>query len=325
MLSSNKDLQEFIKKGYVVNLNNPAWLANLPEAYRESIIREGGVYVYPFQVSTYGFIYNRDLYEKQQIGAPANYENFSNVIKSVHAQGGQLIAPSVRDQWPLGGMFEVAFSSILGDAQKNWLDSMNQGIGSFNISRINELENFFDTYTHYNKKHFNLSHHESLAMFENGNAFSILGSNQNQANFQRRQPDMKIGYYPLVVSNRSDASRLYSRIDTKLAINTHIGQKKIAIIKDFFSYLASSEAQNILIKEAHIVPPFKNMTSMPKGYYADIFRFINANKINIDMTEEWPSAVKQKAPQLLFRYLHGEISFDEVLLELDSSWRKALN
>ena len=86
MLSSNKDLQGKAKKGYVVNLNNPVGL-QIP-ALIVGIIQEAAYMCIRFKFRLMASFITA-ISMKTTNWSTANYEKFSNVIKSVHAQGGQ--------------------------------------------------------------------------------------------------------------------------------------------------------------------------------------------------------------------------------------------
>lgn len=324
MVPSYSVLNKYVEKGYLLDISNELFKERISASLLTGISYEDKLFGFPLDLSLFGVVYNRDVFDRNNVAIPGNKDRLLNICESLEKNGVKPFAASVKDFWTLGFIFAMGHSTIIGGNNKTWIDSMNSGIGSFKGERIKYVFDAFDTFKRYSGRNVLESTYVSqITEFTKGNASMMIQNLQSYNMVKSLTPDVNYGFFPLPFTENKEDTKVFCDVDNVLALNSKIDRYKKRSALLFLDYLSQDQQQKMLITQCNIASPFNisDRTDLD-NFHQDLQDYIASDKITLWTFSEWTVAVFETSKSLLYDYLAGKRSRSEVIDTLDEVWRK---
>lgn len=326
MFPSYDVLYKNIEKGYFTDIADAEFKKNISPKFLDGISYDGKLYGFPLNLSVFGVQYNKDIFEKYKINVPNNDKSLIYVCETLEKNGITPFASSIKDAWTLGFLFACGHSSIIGNNNKLWFDSMNSGLGSFRGEKMKYIFDFFDVYKRFSGKNgLEKTYTMQIEDFAKGNAAMMIQNIQSYNMIENLSPQLRVGLFALPFTGEPDETKLFADVENVLVINSRIKSEKKKIALDFLNFLSTDECQNILVKQCKIASSFNVLikAELPQ-FHQDILNYTAVNKITLWNFTKWSKGVFELSKGYFHDYLTGRKSRSEITDSLDDSWREGI-
>lgn len=141
---------QFLPDQNFLDLSNEPWVANLSDAAKRNQSYNGKIIAWGSQGGDYGWgiIYSKDLFAKNNLSVPKNFNDFLNVCKTLKDSGVVPFYGTLKDQWSVG--IWMANIGPLAEQQNPGLyDKLNSNTAKFADVQvfkdfINEYKQLYD-------------------------------------------------------------------------------------------------------------------------------------------------------------------------------------
>ncbi|MFT4939870.1 MAG: multiple sugar transport system substrate-binding protein [Paraglaciecola sp.] len=254
-------LMQFVRKGYVENLNELAakldWHKNFPEPTLQIVSFQESIYAVPISFYQWGIFYNKQVLARYNIQAPVNWEDFLAACQTLKKNKLDPIAIGSGDPWVVAAWFDYLNLRING---LDFHQSLLRGEIAFTDKRVVKV---FEYWAELIKAQYFLAGHDQLKwneampyLFRDLAGFTLIG------NFLAvripQQLEKKIGFMPFPVIVPEHAGFEEGPIDV-FFIRASSKNKQDA--KKFLAYLSRADAQTDYNRYAGGFPPNKAGTT----------------------------------------------------------------
>ncbi len=322
MVPNYKKIKEYAKDGYIKDLSEMKYNTKVGNNLSKGYKYNEKIYGFPMNVRSFGIIYNKDIFDKNNLGIPKTAEELRHVCLVLANNGVTPFAPSIKDSWPLGFIYAMGHAAIMENNEAAWIESMNTGIGSFKSSKADGIFNILNLYRdNSGVKISDSTYRSQTADFAEGKAAMIIQNFQSY-NMIKSIKNGRYGYFAIPFMDEG-TPRLFMDVETVLAVNAKLKKTKIAAA--FLEFLSSNEAQIIIMKESTIIPPFKNTPIDNKDkIYSDLYSYIN-NDMTMPWTfNKWPVSVFESSKSIIAEYMTGKRNQSEVYEKMDEIWGRSV-
>lgn len=242
---------------------------------------EGKTYALPLEFNIAPIYYNKKIFEKYHLQAPATYSDFLNVVKTLAAAGIEPIALGNKDRWT-GSLWYMYLADRIAGSQT--LASAISGKGSFTDPGLEQAAKSIQDLVEMNgfNKGFNgMSNDEGKAEFMNGKAAMFLAGTWELPNFTTN-PDVpqdfrdSVGFFkfPTVDGGKGSIDNWVGGPGVGLFVAQNSPVKEQA--KDFVEYFVKHWGEQA-VTDAGVIPATKVDTSAVKlpQLYVDLLSEMN--------------------------------------------------
>ncbi|RUA07589.1 MAG: carbohydrate ABC transporter substrate-binding protein [Fusobacteria bacterium] len=295
---------------------------------------DGKVYGLPFTQEGYGFIYNKEIFEKAGIDPKTitSYDSLEKAVKILDSKKDELgidavFATAGKETWVTGLHFSnVGLSQEFGDV-----------FGAYNAKKVefkysDGMKKLFDLQLNYGKKPINATDYSTqverlfsmkkVAMTQQGNwAYgSIKGIDEELA--------QNIGFLPMPIVGAKE-NVLPVGIPMYWTVNNGATPEEQEAAKEFLNWLYTSDTgKDYVINKFNFIPPYEGFEGdelQPKDPLAkDIMEYSKAGNTIPWVFMGYPTGWGMETLGIeLQKYIDGEITWDEALEVAKSSWAES--
>ncbi len=310
---------------YLEDLSGEAWVADMVDIAKPDITYEDKIYGFPVGIEGYGYMYNKDLFEKAGIDAvPTTLEELSAAADKLKAAGVEYPFVNTFGEWYQSGMFY--FSAALAHQKDPYafIEGLNAGTESIvgNEAFIG-LAKMIDIDYANCESPMNTDFATQVAKFGGGQAAISTGGTWNQPTLNDANAELNAGLMPMpFMPNAADNDVLYAGVTNYWAINKNSPAKDAA--KEFLNWLVSDpEGQSYLTTEMVNIPAFKNVpvdneAIGPLGQ--SLAEYLAAGKTLGIYNSRYPFSATQEFGTIIQKYASGKIDQQQFLEELQAAW-----
>jgi raffinose/stachyose/melibiose transport system substrate-binding protein len=321
-------LDNYVKSGYLVDLKREKYMANIFNSAKESVSYNGNIYALPLSYTGIGVIYNKDIFNKQNITIPKTYSKLKESIVILKNNNITPFSVCIKDSSSLGYLFSIVHNStfVNKDEFNDWINSMNEGKGSFNTQKMEEIFKFFDYYKNNGgNKALDMTYNDQTSSFASGKSAMMIQEINSYQVSKSINSKLNAGFFPLNLTDDESGSKLYSGINSVFVISAKSTPEKIDASKKFLSFVASSEGIKILVEKCKFVPAFKHVSVLSLDFpYRDLYKYIESGDTLQWRFQLWPQEVFESSKIFLQEYYSGKKSSKEVLISLDEKWKSVI-
>lgn len=247
------------------DLTDQAWVSDLAPGSLGAVTRDGRVLGNPLAIEGYGLLYNRDLFQRLGIEAPATLGQLEAACRRLEAAGVWPFSNGYAEWWVLGNHF---FNVLLGsvDDLDAFLGRLSSGAPPGPDAPVVEgWMDLLDLTRRYGAPDATVSgdYTTSVAAFLAGQAAMIQQGNWIEPDVVRANPGFSIGVLPLPIASKADL-RLPMGVPNYWVVNRHSPVKDDA--KSWLEWLHSNpRGQAFLVDELKVIPPYLSLDSRPLG------------------------------------------------------------
>ncbi|PTX47113.1 carbohydrate ABC transporter substrate-binding protein (CUT1 family) [Melghirimyces profundicolus] len=311
-------------KDKLLDMSDEPWVEHLLPSTREAMTVEGNLLGMPVGIEGYGYIYNKDLFEKAGIKKlPTTLSELEETAKTLEKHDITAFSNGYQEYWILGNhLMNVALAKQ--DDPSQFITDWKEGKATAKGNPIFEdWVNLIDLTVKYGQKNpLTTDYNTQVQMFANGETAMLQQGNWSEVMLDKLNPDMNIGFLPMPINN-----------DPKLNDNIFVGVPMYWVVhkesphaeeaKEFLNWLVSKDiGKQYIVKEFKFIPAFDNIPFEE----SDLGQLASSTQdyVQKDKTLGWyfndtPVGANKEFASSIQRYISGDINKDELLTQLDKT------
>lgn len=245
---------EFVRKGIFADLSGLP-VAKTVDPKFQDLISSWGQYkgnetsALPFSIAAAGVIYNRDIFAAHGVAVPTTWDAFIAACETFKAAGITPIYGTFKDAWTLRqGAFDYVTGGML-DVGGFFRDLMAKGANipqsapeSFSNHYRSSLPKILQLASYSQNGAASKNYSDGNAAFGKGQAAMYLQGPWALSQLVQANKDIKLGTFPLPVTNDPDQTKVRVNVDMALSITRNT--RKRAAAERFLNYLLEPSVVN---------------------------------------------------------------------------------
>lgn len=310
---------------YLEDLSGESWVKDVKEIAKEPMTKDGKLYGQPMNLEGYGFIYNKDLFEKAGITKkPVTFSELEEAAKKLKAAGITAFSNGYQENFVLGNHnINVAFAD-----QKDpgaFIQGLNDKTEKFAGNKIvGEWSKLLDLTLKYgNDNPLTTDYNTQVTMFASGEAAMMQQGNWTQVQIDGINPKLNLGILPMPINDDlSLGDRLYVGVPNNWVVNKNSSVKREA--KEFLNWLVTSDTgKEYMTKEFKFIPAFKSIkgTDEDLGQLGmEVQKYTDANKTLSWNWFRFPNGMSPEFAAAIQAYIGGKITKEGMYEQFQQNW-----
>lgn len=312
----------------VADLSDTEFAKNTDFAYKDK--ESGKVVGFPYAVEGYGITYNADILEKAGIDPASltNYEAFKAAFEKLDGMKDELgiqavasvAAESGQMYWSTGNhLFGYYYTGGLDRGDTKYFDMAMKG--ELDDKRLGEFADMAELLFKYADPQVLISgtYDDQLALWAQGKTAFITQGNWIDPSLPTYNVTFKTGLLPLAFT-KDNMTKILADCPSWWCV--YKDGKNVEGAKAFLDYLATdAEAQEILVKEAGMISPYKSSTIEPGTPLAlSLKKYVDAGETSSWSWSNMPEGLAQNALGLVFEsFAKGDITKEQFVTMMKST------
>ncbi|MFC2583350.1 MAG: extracellular solute-binding protein [Lachnoanaerobaculum saburreum] len=304
----------------VADLSDSEFAKNTDFAYKDKT--SGKVVGFPYAVEGYGITYNADILEKAGIDPATlkNYDAFKAAFEKLDSMKSELglqavasvAAESGQMYWSTGNhLFGYYYTGGLDRGDNKYFDMAMKG--EFDDQRLGEFADMTALLFKYADPQVLISgtYDDQLALWAQGKTAFITQGNWIDPSLPTYNVTFKAGLLPLAFT-KADMTKILADCPSWWCV--YKDGKNVDAAKKFLDYLATDpDAQEILVKEAGMISPYKTSTVEPETPLAvSLKKYVDAGNTSSWAWSNMPEGIAQNKLGLIFEsFAKGNMTNDQ--------------
>lgn len=312
----------------IEDLSDQPWVPRLIEGTATSMTKDGKIFGMPLNLEGYGFIYNKDLFEKAGIAEqPKTYEALVEAVEKLKAHDILPFSNGYQEWWVLG---YHSFNSVLSNQENP--DEFIREIKEGSVRLIdNEIANnwikLLDlTVVNGQPNPLVVDYNTQVTEFAKGNAAMMQQGNWIQVQIDEIDEDIRLGILPYpVLTGIND--KIHVDVPHNWVVYNKSPVKDIA--KDFLNWMVSSETGlEYFNDECKFISPFEDVsiTSEQLGDLAMVIEdYMEREKV---LGWHWTKLPEGSAFEIGYytqSYIGGSLTKEQLFEKIEKIIRDAWN
>ncbi len=305
------------------DLSDQPWVDHVYSSAKIPMTVDGKIYGQPLNLEGYGFIYNKDLFDKAGITVlPKTLDELEQAVKQLNDAGITPFSIGYGEWWVLGiHLLNIPF------AQQSDADAFIQGLntGTDKIPGNEKFEQFmelFDLTIQYgNKNPLTTDYNTQVTQFAAGQTAMMQQGNWTTNMIYEISPNIKMGFLPIPINNDAEAmDKLPVGVPNNWVVNKNSANKEEA--KKFLNWMVSSDVgKTYIVEKFKFIPAFDNIEAKGLGALADdIIKYSNENKTLSWNWFKYPDGVINEFGSIMQAYVGGQSTEEQFLNDLQAAW-----
>ena len=304
----------------VADLSDSEFAKNTDFAYKDKA--SGKVVGFPYAVEGYGITYNADILEKAGIDPETlkNYDAFKAAFEKLDSMKSELglqavasvAAESGQMYWSTGNhLFGYYYTGGLDRGDNKYFDMAMKG--EFDDQRLSEFADMTALLFKYADPQVLISgtYDDQLALWAQGKTAFITQGNWIDPSLPTYNVTFKAGLLPLAFT-KADMTKILADCPSWWCV--YKDGKNVDAAKKFLDYLATDpDAQEVLVKEAGMISPYKTSTVEPETPLAvSLKKYVDAGNTSSWAWSNMPEGIAQNKLGLIFEsFAKGDMTNDQ--------------
>lgn len=309
------------------DLSDQPWVKDAYESALEPMTIEGKIYGQPVNLEGYGFIYNKDIFQKAGITQlPKTLSELEEVSKKLRDAGITPFSVGYGEWWVIGQhLLNLAF------AHQEDPDAFIKGLseGTTQIAgnkQFDQVLNLLDLTVKYgNQSPLTTDYNTQVTQFASGETAMMQQGNWTQPMIDKITPGMNIGFLPMPINDDPLVNdKLQVGVPNNWVVNKKAPDADKQAAKDFLNWMVSSEVgKKALVEDFKFIPAFKNIEVKGIGPLGeDIVKYSGEGKTLSWNWFKFPTGAVQEFSASMQAYVGKKNSREELLKALDKTWMK---
>lgn len=312
----------------VADLSDCEFAKNTDFAYKDKT--SGKVVGFPYAVEGYGITYNADILEKAGIDPASlkNYDAFKAAFEKLDSMKSELgiqavasvAAESGQMYWSTGNhLFGYYYTGGLDRGDNKYFDMAMKG--EFDDQRLSEFADMTSLLFKYADPQVLISgtYDDQLALWAQGKTAFITQGNWIDPSLPTYNVTFKAGLLPLAFT-KADMTKILADCPSWWCV--YKDSKNVDAAKKFLDYLATDpDAQEILVKEAGMISPYKTSTVEPETPLAvSLKSYVDAGNTSSWAWSNMPEGIAQNKLGLIFEsFAKGDMTNEQFVTMLKTT------
>lgn len=316
-LHAVNEIPPFSKAGYLEDLSGQPFVDKLLDSVKPSVTDSSGkVVAVPLETLSWGYLYNKDIFEEQGLEVPTTLSEMKAVVEKLNSAGITPFELSYKEAWVPQLFLPLTVGALSQTDHKDFLDKMNQDQGSF--SDMKAIFDIFDLVTaNGTERALEVGPDDAAAAFATGKAAMWVQGPWYAETILKSNPDMNFGVAPMPIDDNRDNTKINLSTSTSLAVSSSSKNKEVAL--DFVNYILDDKDSSGFYEALKFNPVAKIHDFKSFPWVDDALKYVNEGKAYQDPSV--PQAVKDESGKVLQGYYSGQLNQQQVIDALDKAWK----
>ncbi|GAB6090785.1 ABC transporter substrate-binding protein [Spirochaeta dissipatitropha] len=317
-LHASANLPTYQRSGYLADLSDQPLVDKLYPGVREAVSIDGKVYGVPLESMAWGYLYNKDIFEKCGLSVPDTIDEMKHVIEVLKSNGYTPFLLAFQEQWVPQLMTALSLGGKVSGHVPDWVDRMYNDAGSYEevIDIFNIIDLIMENGT---ARAMETGSEQGAANFANGQAAMFVQGTWSAESILSVNPDIRIGVGALPITNDPATTMVNLATTTTLAV--HSGTKNQEMAMALINYILDAEDSSALYESLRFNPVANVHDFEQFSWSEDASAYVAAGRSYRDLV--LPQAVTDEQGKLLQLYYVNRFDPKDFVKEMDRTFAAA--
>ncbi|WP_191562598.1 ABC transporter substrate-binding protein [Metabacillus idriensis] len=316
-----KELELWKEK--LADLSGEPWVENvLPIGKVPMTDTDGKLYGMPVNLEGYGFVYNKDLFEKAGITEPpATIDELKEAAKKLEAKKITPFSAGYGEWWVIGQhLLNIPFAQQ--EDPEAFIAGLYDGSEKFaDNEQFKQFKEVLDAELKYaNDNPLTTDYNTQVTLFASGETAMLQQGNWTENMITEINPEINMGFLPIPISNDENAGRLPVGVPNNWVLNKN--SENLEEAKLFLEWMVTSETgKRYITEEFAFIPAFDNIEPNGLGDLGQSILDYSKEEKTIPWTWfKWPDGANKEFAAAIQEYAAGKIDYDTLLERFQQTW-----
>jgi raffinose/stachyose/melibiose transport system substrate-binding protein len=311
------------KPGYLLDLSDQPWSAQLPPAFQKVAQYEGKTYNALFGLNGIGAVYNDAAMKKAGLTPPKTWTELLAFCRTAAGKGTPAFALGIQDNWVTQlVLYALAATTVYG-TDKDFDTRMQAGQASFADSPWTQAMAKYREMNAtgcFQKNPLGTSYEASQTLAATGRTLGIIQGNWIISLLKKKDPDGTYTMKALPATDDPATFLMPAAAGAGYGVNAKARNKDLAL--KFVTFVMSPEGMKLFNQAQGSLPTLPNAGSAVDPGLAELQTFVTGNRTVPFMDQLWPNAkVQQTMLSGLQEVFSNQATPDEVLKAMDADYQ----
>lgn len=315
---------DYASAGIALDLSNEPFEGRIAEGAIAGSSYEGKLYALPMELAGLGILYNKTIFEENDLEIPKTVTELENVCKTLENKGIAPFVSPMKEGWIIRHLWSMVHTPSV-DILK-FTDEMNEGKGSFKNEKTDGIFKVIDMWGEYcQEKPFDYDWNMSCAEFGQGKAAMMATGLWALDMVEQIDPEIKTGMFAIPISDDPKDTKLSVDSNSVYCINSKSENTEES--KKFFDWLSSEENAKLYADKTKTIPVIKNVPIFEgaEDVAKDILEYSSKGETCPWGFSIWPTGFDDEVGSVLQTYYTKDLTKEQVIEKLDKSWAEFAN
>ena len=311
---------------FLTDLSDEPWVDRALPFALEGMTIDGTVYGMPMGLESYGYIYNKDIFDEVGITElPQTIGELEEVAQTLEDAGYTPWSTGFGEWWVMGlHLMNLAFAHQ--ENPQAFIDGLNGGTETMSGNeRFVQLQELIDLNVRYGEDNpLTTDNRRQTQDILNEDAVMIQQGVWREITLLDADPETNWGMMPIPFSDDPNDTRMPTGVPFYWIVNGSSSEREQEVARDFLNWLVTPDgtAQD-LFSEFNFIPAYGDIEVETLGPISQD----GLTAAAADMTVPWmfgqfPDGMPQEFADGVQAYIAGQVTWDEALEEFDRQWQR---
>jgi raffinose/stachyose/melibiose transport system substrate-binding protein len=311
------------KPGYLLDLSDQPWAAQLPPAFQKVAQYDGKTYNAVFGLNGIGAVYNDQAMKKAGLTAPGTWTDLLTFCRAAAGKGTAAFALGIQDNWVTQlVLYALAATTVYG-ADKDFDTKMQNGQATFAgspwttaMAKYQEM----DKAGCFQTKPLGTSYEASQTLAATGKTLGVIQGNWIIGLLKQKDPKGTFTMKALPATDDPATFLMPAAAGAGYGVNAKAKNKGLAL--KFITFVMSPDGMKLFNQKQGSLPTLANAGSTVDPGLTELTTFVKDNRTVPFMDQLWPNAkVQQTMLSGLQEIFSKQSTPDKVLAQMDEQYK----
>lgn len=310
--------------GYLMDLSDEIWVANLFEGAKFVSTYEGKVMTMPVDANVIGVIYNKQIFTDLGLEIPTDWESFLDTCEIIKGAGIAPVALGMQDAWVTQLVpYAMAPSAIYRD-NLDFDAELYAGESTFVGSEWEQMmADYVDLRTlgYVNQDEMGTGYDLANDLMANGDAAMLVQGNWAVATLREKAPDVEWGMFPLPYDAGGDVW-VSSAVGITIAISADTEYPEEA--RKYLEFWARPDIAELYLEKKGAFPVSVGVNPVIDPAAGEMIPYLEVGSYPF-LDQNWPAGVQDAMFVGIQSVFTGEVTITEMLEDMDTAWVEGMD
>jgi raffinose/stachyose/melibiose transport system substrate-binding protein len=311
------------KPGYLLDLSDQPWAAQLPDAFKTVAQYEGKTYNAVFGLNGIGAVYNDDALAKAGLTAPGTWTDLLAFCKAAAAKGTPAFALGIQDNWVTQLVLYALAATVVFGQDKDFATKMAAGQATFAGSPWTTAMAKYQEMNKtgcFQKNPLGTSYEASQTLAATGKTLGVVQGNWIIGLLKGKNPNGKFTMKALPATDDPATFIMPAAAGAGYGVNAKAKNKDLAL--KFITYVMSPAGMKVFNEAQGSLPTLAGAGSPVDPGLTELTTFVKDNRTVPFMDQLWPNAkVQQTMLSGLQEVFSNQSTPAKVLTAMDQDYK----
>jgi raffinose/stachyose/melibiose transport system substrate-binding protein len=311
------------KDGYLLDLSDQSWAAQLPAAVRKVAQYNGKTYDAIYGLNGIGAVYNDQAMKKAGLTPPTTWTQLLSFCTAAKAKGTPAFALGLQDNWVTQIVLYALVATEVYSADPNFDQKMQAGQASFADSPwTTAMSKYLQMQSAgcFQPSPLGTSYVDTQQLAATGKTLGVVQGNWIVSLLKQKNPTGTYTLEPLPATDTASQTLMPAAAGAGYGINAKTKNKALAL--KFVNFIMSPKGMNLFAQQQGGLPSLANTGYSVDPSLSAVAKFINGGRTVPFMDQLWPNPkVQQEMLSGLQEIFSGQSTPNQVLTSMDSDYK----